>query len=131
MTNGEGQARFDAARREAEIIRARLLELDPGGNYQLLTKRDLGLPESASIDDVFEAWRDYLAGRFQAITERQAFRDRLREPSLPDLDGVVVAITDDPASVAEVASENARQRVAEIQRTRENERQRLREARQS
>jgi hypothetical protein len=71
----------------------------------------------------------YLEGRASILRERQAFRDRLREPSLPDLDGAVDAITNDRASLAEVATENAQQRVAAIQRTRETERQRLREAR--
>lgn len=69
----------------------------------------------------------YLEGRADVLRERAAFRERLAAPVLPDLEAVSDAITDDPASVAEIASENAERRVAEIQRTREAERQRLRE----
>ncbi len=77
--------------------------------------------------DLASARLHYLEGRASVLRERQAFRERLVAPVLPDLDGVVDAIRDDPASVAEVATENARQRVDAIQRGRESERQRLRE----
>lgn len=96
------QDRFDLAVRDAELIKARLAELDPSGGYPLLTKRELGLSESAPVEEHFEHWRDYLAARFQTITERQAFRERLREPTLPDLDSVVDATRSNPEALAEL-----------------------------
>jgi hypothetical protein len=131
--------RFRAVVTECEIARDALLQLDPGGNYSMLSRRDLGLSEASDLFagqdtllaetcEHFESWKNYLAGRHAVLTERAAFRARLDEPALPDLDAVSDAITDDPASVAEVGQENARQRVDAIQRTRENERLRLKES---
>jgi hypothetical protein len=125
------QDHFSAVVREAEIIRDRLLERDPGQRYSILTNRDLGLPEGAPVEERFARWRDYLAARYAALTERAAFRQRLSEPTLDaDLERLVEGTRDDPVARTEVAHEHAQRRVDASRRGREAERQRLREQRE-
>jgi hypothetical protein len=55
----------------------------------------------------------YLEGRVAVVRERQEFRSRIAESSLPDLDGAVEAIRHDPEALAELHRERFEQRQAD------------------
>lgn len=126
--------RFQAVVRECEIIRDRLSELDPMGNYPLLRRRDLGLSEADTTAEQFTAWRDYLAGRYQVQSERAASRERASAASRrglsrflsgESLDSIAAANASDPESSAELHAANfqRRQEEREAERAHVSERQ--------
>ena len=140
---------FEATVRECEILRDRLIELDPKGNYSLLERRELGLSEFdlfAEQDALlvqtcehFERWKGYLRGRYDVQVERSTRREQAAVASRrglsrfvgdgETLDSIAAANASDPESFAELHAANFARRQAAIEE--ERARVRDRQARQS
>lgn len=90
-------------------------EMPRGSDFDLLAESG----RAAYRRDLAARKLSYLEQRADVLRERQGFRERLREPSLPDLDGVVDATRNDPESRAELHAEQFEARQAALTAERE------------
>jgi len=103
-------------------------EMPRGSDFELLAESG----RAAYRRDLAARKLSYLEQRADVLRERQGFRERLREPSLPDLESIVGDTQSDPEARAELHAEQfeARQASLTTERERVADREAARKARE-